>query len=77
MSAFGGRADIIQGVAECPLIARSGHLPCTENRSFPYRLRTARRDLLVGDGKQRQQGQTNQRGDDLGGEDAGGGERLV
>ena len=25
MSAFGGKADIIQGVAECPLIAKSGH----------------------------------------------------
>jgi len=25
MSAFGGKADIIQGVVECPLIARSGH----------------------------------------------------
>ena len=29
MSAFGGKADIIQGVAECPLIARSGHFPNT------------------------------------------------
>ena len=26
MSAFGGKADVIQGVAECPLIAISGHL---------------------------------------------------
>ena len=25
MSAFGGKADIIQGMAECPLIAKSGH----------------------------------------------------
>ena len=25
MSTFGGKADIIQGVAECPLIAISGH----------------------------------------------------
>ena len=25
MSAFGGKADIIQGVGECPLIAISGH----------------------------------------------------
>ncbi len=25
MSAFGGEADVIQGVAECPLIAISGH----------------------------------------------------
>ncbi len=25
MSAFGGKADIIQGVLECPLIAISGH----------------------------------------------------
>ena len=25
MSAFGGKADIIRGVAECPLIAISGH----------------------------------------------------
>ena len=25
MSAFGGKADVIQGVAECPLIAKSGH----------------------------------------------------
>ena len=25
MSAFGGKADVIQGVAECPLIAISGH----------------------------------------------------
>ncbi len=25
MSAFGGKADVIQGVAECPLIANSGH----------------------------------------------------
>ncbi len=24
MSAFGGKADIFQGVAECPLIAKSG-----------------------------------------------------
>ena len=24
-SAFGGKADIFQGVAECPLIANSGH----------------------------------------------------
>ncbi len=28
MSAFGGKADIIQGVAECPLIAISGHSSC-------------------------------------------------
>jgi len=27
MSAFGGKADVIQGVAECPLIAKSGHIP--------------------------------------------------
>ena len=26
MSAFGGKADVIQGVAKCPLIAKSGHL---------------------------------------------------
>ncbi len=26
MSAFGGKADLIQGVSECPLIAKSGHL---------------------------------------------------
>ncbi len=25
MSAFGGKADVIQGVAECPLLAISGH----------------------------------------------------
>ncbi len=25
VSAFGGKADVIQGVAECPLIAKSGH----------------------------------------------------
>jgi len=25
MSAFGGKADIIQGMARCPLIAKSGH----------------------------------------------------
>ena len=25
MSAFGCRAEVIQGVAECPLLARSGH----------------------------------------------------
>ncbi len=25
MSAVGGKADIIQGVPECPLIAKSGH----------------------------------------------------
>ncbi len=25
MSAFGGKADVIQGVSECPLIAISGH----------------------------------------------------
>ncbi len=25
MSAFGGKADVIQGVAECPLLATSGH----------------------------------------------------
>ncbi len=25
MSAFGGKADVIQDVAECPLIAISGH----------------------------------------------------
>ena len=25
MSAFGGKADVIQGVPECPLIAISGH----------------------------------------------------
>jgi len=25
MSAFGGIADVIQGVAECPLLAISGH----------------------------------------------------
>ncbi len=25
MSAFGGKADVIQGVTECPLIAISGH----------------------------------------------------
>jgi hypothetical protein len=25
MSAFWGKADVIQGVAECPLIATSGH----------------------------------------------------
>ena len=25
MSAFGGKADVIQGLAECPLIAKSGH----------------------------------------------------
>ena len=43
MSAFGGKADVIQGVAECPLIAISGHtairvsspksskIGCTEN----------------------------------------------
>ena len=24
MSAFGGKADVVQGVAECPLIANSG-----------------------------------------------------
>ena len=27
MSAFGGRADIFQGAAKSPLIARSGHAP--------------------------------------------------
>ena len=26
MSAFGGKADVIQGVAKCPLIAKSGHI---------------------------------------------------
>ncbi len=26
MSAFGGKADVIQGVAEGPLLAKSGHL---------------------------------------------------
>ncbi len=26
MSALGGKADVIQGVAECPLLAKSGHL---------------------------------------------------
>ena len=27
MSAFGGKADVNQGVAECPLLAISGHIP--------------------------------------------------
>ena len=27
MSAFGGRADIIQGAPKSPLIAKSGHIP--------------------------------------------------
>jgi len=26
MSDFGGKADVIQGVAGCPLIANNGHL---------------------------------------------------
>ena len=31
MSAFGGKADVNQGVAECPLIAKSGHWWANEN----------------------------------------------
>ncbi len=31
MSAFGGKADVIQGMAECPLIAISGHWWANEN----------------------------------------------
>ena len=31
MSAFGGKADVIQGVAECPLLAISGHWWANEN----------------------------------------------
>ncbi len=31
MSAFGGKADVNQGVAECPLIANSGHWWANEN----------------------------------------------
>ena len=31
MSAFGGKADVIQGVAECPLIATSGHWWANKN----------------------------------------------
>ena len=31
MSAFGGKADIIQGVAKCPLIAKSGHESMSTN----------------------------------------------
>jgi len=31
MSAFGGKADVIQGVGECPLLAISGHWWANEN----------------------------------------------
>ncbi len=31
MSAFGGKADVNQGVVKCPLIAISGHWWATEN----------------------------------------------
>ncbi len=36
MSAFGGKADIIQGVLECPLIAISGHhiLSLSDGKKF-------------------------------------------
>ena len=37
MSTFGVRADIFQGGAECPLIAKSGHWHHTELGSFPYK----------------------------------------
>ncbi len=37
MSAFGGKADVIQGVAVCPLIAISGHssIPLPASEQFP------------------------------------------
>ncbi len=38
MSAFGGKADVIQGVGECPLIANSGHWRWVKsNRDLAYR----------------------------------------
>ena len=38
MSAFGGKADMIQGGAECPLIAKSGHWGrvVMESLGLPY-----------------------------------------
>ena len=36
MSAFGGKADVIQGVTECPLIAKSGHR-CEKYEDQKYR----------------------------------------
>ncbi len=38
MSAFGGKADVIQGVAECPLIAISGHCMSGCNGGGPAEL---------------------------------------
>ena len=54
MSAFGGKADLNQGLAECPLIAKSGHsgdgkkpgvFPerATKDSSFPHRPPVANR----------------------------------
>jgi hypothetical protein len=37
MSAFGGKAEVIYRSRKSPLIAKSGHLPRTENSSFQYR----------------------------------------
>ncbi len=40
MSAFGGKADIFQGVAKCPLIATSGHLKELRSTATPSPERT-------------------------------------
>ena len=39
MSALGGKADIIQGVAKCLLIARSGHRITQPPHNSQYRIR--------------------------------------
>ena len=39
MSAFGGKADLFQGAAECPLIAKSGHTDAGFRKTFNGKLR--------------------------------------
>ena len=47
MSAFGGKADIIQGVPKGPLLAISGHYDDGGLHRSPHQKRTARSSRLV------------------------------
>ena len=46
MSAFGGKADIFQGVAECPLIAKSGHSATRVGDPKSYKIELLRKTHL-------------------------------
>ena len=47
MSAFGGKAEVFQGVAKSPLIANSGHYDYVGLHRSPHQKRTARSSRLV------------------------------